>query len=159
MSKVDKQLRVDFLTPLVGGQGDVYEHDQLGVNLQPLRFLEFILEDIHQAVVLSPVGAVMANVPDPARFALHKLLVFAERRARNPEKALKDLKHAAALIEALSEFRRDDLLALWKDLLDRGPGWRDRARKALKALESVAPKLGVLAPMKKAVPAATKKKV
>ena len=42
VSKVDKQLRVDFLTPLVGGKGDVYEHVQLGVNLQPLRFLEFI---------------------------------------------------------------------------------------------------------------------
>lgn len=157
VSKVDKQLRVDFLTPLVGGKGDVYEHDQLGVNLQPLRFLEFILEDIHQAVVISPVGAVMANVPDPARFALHKLLVFAERRARNPEKALKDLKHAAALVEALSDFRGDDLLALWNELLVRGAGWRRRARKALVALEALAPGLRLMVPMKKAVPAATKK--
>ncbi len=158
VSKVDKQLRVDFLTPLVGGKGDVYEHVQLGVNLQPLRFLEFILEDVHQAVVLSPVGAVMANVPDPARFALHKLLVFAERRARNPEKALKDLKHAAALLEVLCEFRRDDVLSLWKDLLARGAGWRGRARKALTALEPLIPELRVLAAMKKAVPAATKRR-
>ena len=158
VSKVDKQLRVDFLAPLVDGKGDVYAHDQLGVNLQPLRFLEFILEDIHQAVVISSVGAVIANVPDPARFALHKLLVFAERRARNPEKALKDLKHAAALIEALSAYRREDLVSLWKGLLDRGAGWRARARKALVALGSLAPDLAVLASLKKALPVATAKK-
>ena len=151
VSKLDKQLRVDFLTPLVGGKGEAYEHDQLGINLQPLAFMEFILEDVHQAVVLSAVGAVMANVPDPARFALHKLLVFVERRGHNPQKALKDLKHAAALLEVLATYRRDDLLPLWKDLLQRGPGWRQRARKAMDALESLAPELDVVASMKKAV--------
>lgn len=155
VSKVDKQLRVDFLTPLVGGKEEVYEHPELGMNLQPLRFLEFILEDVHQAVVLSPVGAVMVNVPDPGRFALHKLLVFVERRARNPEKARKDLRQAAALIEALSEFRPDDLKGLWRDLLERGAGWRQRARRAVAALEELFPDLSMLKAMKQAIPQAT----
>ena len=158
ISKVDKQLRVDFLTPLVGGSGEVYEHPELGINLQPIRFLEFILEDIQQAVVLSSIGAVLVNVPDPARFALHKLLVFAERRGRNPEKARKDLRQAAALIQVLAEFRADDLAALWKQLLGRGAGWRDRARKALTALEQLAPDLRTNASMKKAIPTATPKR-
>jgi hypothetical protein len=139
----------------VGGKEEVYEHPELGMNLQPLRFLEFILEDVHQAVVLSLVGAVMVNVPDPGRFALHKLLVFVERRARNPEKARKDLRQAAALIEALSEFRPDDVVRLWRDLLGRGAGWRQRARKAVVALEELTPDLSVLEPMKKAIPLAT----
>ncbi len=151
MSKVDKQLRVDFLAPMVGGKAEVFEHSDLGVNLQPLRFLEFILEDIGQAVVLSAVGAVLVNVPDPARFALHKLLVFAERRARSPEKARKDLRQAAALLEALAEFRGDDVRRLWRELLHRGPGWRQRARKALPALEEISPDLEAIAPMKKAL--------
>lgn len=158
VSKVDRQLRVDFLTPMVGGKTEVYEHPALGMNLQPLKFLEFILEDIHQVAVLSSVGTVMANVPDPARFALHKMLVFVERRARNPEKARKDLRQAAALVEVLSEFRIDDLLASWKDLLGRGAGWRDRARKALVALEQLAPGIQAIAPMKKAIPSATRRK-
>ena len=149
VSKVDKQLRVDFLTPMVGGKAEVFEHDGLGVPLQPLRFMEFILEDVQQAAVLSSLGAVIANVPDPARFALHKLLVFAERRTRSAAKARKDLRQAAALIEVLSEFRRDDVLDLWRDLLSRGPGWRERARLALEALESLAPGLPALASMKK----------
>jgi hypothetical protein len=158
VSKVDKQLRVDFLTPMVGGKSEVFEHAALGVNLQPLRFLEFILEDIHQAAIISPVGVVMANVPDPGRFALHKLLVFAERRSRNPEKARKDLRQAAALIEVLSEFRFEDLKALWKDLLDHGVGWRQRARKAIAALEELAPELTAIDAMRKTLPSATKKR-
>ena len=156
VSKVDRQLRVDFLTPLVGGKGDVYEHASLGIDLQPIRFLEFILEDIHEAVIISSVGAVIANVPDPGRFALHKLLVFVERRVRNPAKAQKDLRQAAALIEVLSEFRFDDLLVLWKDLLSRGSGGRARARKAIGALGDLAPELRILEPMRKAIPRATK---
>lgn len=156
VSKADKHLRLDFLTPLVGGKADVYEHAGLGVDLQPIRFLEFILEDIDQAVVISAIGTVMVNVPDPARFALHKLLVFAERRARNPQKALKDLRQAAALIEVLSAFRLDDLVALWKQLLSRGPGWRQRARTGIAALADTSPDLKAIALMKKAVPAATK---
>ena len=158
VSKVDRQLRVDFLTPLVGGKSDVYEHQNLGINLQPLRFLEFILEDIHQAAMISAVGAVVVNVPDPGRFALHKLLVFAERRTRNPEKALKDLRQSAALIEALAEYRLDDLLRLWRDLLHRGAGWRQRARKAMVALEQLAPDIQAIAPMKEAMASATRRK-
>jgi hypothetical protein len=155
VSKIDKQLRVDFLTPMVGGKDEAFEHEALGVALHPMRFIEFVLEDLQQAAVLSAIGAVVVNVPDPARFALHKLLVFAERRTSNPAKARKDLRQAAALIEVLSEFRRDDLLVLWKDLLARGPGWRDRAKKAMTALESLAPDLPALVPMKKAAAKAT----
>lgn len=148
VSKSDKQLRVDFLAPMVGGKDKVFDHDGLGVNLQPLRFLEFVLEDIDQAAIISAVGSVMANVPDPARYALHKILVFVERRVRNPAKAQKDLRQAAALIEALGEFRSKSLVALWKDLLDRGPGWRSRARKGIAELERLAPDLELLGPMR-----------
>ncbi len=147
-SKVDKNLRVDFLAPMVGGKSGVYRHENLGINLQPLRFLEFVLEDIDQAAIISAVGAVMANVPDPARYALHKLLVFAERRSRNPLKARKDLRQAAALIEVLTGFRADALESLWANLLRRGPGWRQRARKAIAGLEEITPGLAMLPAMR-----------
>ncbi len=153
VSTVDRQLRVDFVTPLVSGKDAAYAHAGLGVNLQPLRFLEFILEDVGQAVVISALGAVLVNIPDPARYALHKMLVFAERRQREPQKALKDLRQAAAMIEMLSTFRADDIARLWKDLLARGPGWRVRARKSLAALKEQAPSLVALEPMSKALAA------
>lgn len=149
ISNLDRTLRVDFLTPMVHGKSDAFRHDGLGVNLQPIRFMEFLLEDVDQAAILSAVGAVVATVPDPARYALHKLLVHVERRKVNPAKAVKDLQQSAALVEVLSEFRGDDLVALWRDLLERGPGWRKRARSGVAALETEIPATEILARMRR----------
>ena len=148
ISKVDRALRVDFLTPMVHARSEAFRHEGLGVNLQPIRFMEFLLEDVDQAVVLSAIGAIVATTPDPARYALHKLLVHAERRKTNPAKAMKDLQQSAALIEVLSEFRGDALILLWRDLLARGPGWRSRARTSLAALEKEIPAVDVLVAMR-----------
>jgi hypothetical protein len=148
LSRSDRQLRVDFLAPMIGGRAAVYAHQTLGVNLHPMRFMEYLLEDIDQAAVLSAVGAVLINVPDPARYALHKLLVYADRRLRAPTKAAKDLRQSAALLEVLADFRSAKILALWRDLLDRGPGWRSRARIGLRALEELTPALPVLPAMR-----------
>jgi hypothetical protein len=73
--------------------------------------------------------------------------VYVERRKHNSEKALKDLQQSAALMEVLAEFRRDSLIALWRDLLERGPGWRKRARTGLAALEKQIPDVEVLGEM------------
>ena len=143
-SRIDKSLRVDFLAPAVGARRAVFRHDGLGVNLQPLTFVEYLLEDVDQAAVLSALGSALVNIPDPGRYALHKLLVYAERLGRNPLKANKDLRQAAALIEVLGEFRRESVLRLWQDLLDRGPGWRTRARKGIAGLKSLTPGLPLL---------------
>jgi hypothetical protein len=155
VAKGDKRLRLDFLTPMTGGKEGVVENQSLRVNLQPLRFLEFILEDIGQAVVLSAIGTTVVNVPDPARFAIHKLLVFAERRKRNPEKSTKDLRQAAALIRVLDRYRPDDLKNLWSDVHKRGPGWRKRASTALTALAKEEPDLPALAMMAAVIRKAT----
>ena len=156
VSKVDRSLRVDFLTPMIHDNADAFRHEGLGVNLQPIRFMEFLLEDVDQAVILSAVGAVVATIPDPARYALHKLLVHAERRKTNPAKAVKDLQQAAALIEVLSEFRRDAVISLWRDLLKRGPGWRKRARTSFTALEKEIPAADVLGKMRSELARPTK---
>ena len=148
ISKVDRGLRVDFLTPMVHEKSEAFRHDALGVNLQPIRFMEFLLEDVDQAVVLSAIGAAVVTVPDPARYALHKLLVHAERRKHNPAKAVKDLQQSAALIEVLSQFRADALMALWRDLLARGPAWRSRARTSLAALEKEIPAVEIVGAMR-----------
>ena len=141
VSKADKTLRVDFCSPMVGGKDKPYFHHELGVNLQPLRFLDLILEDVQQAAILSSSGATLVNVPDPARYALHKLLVFAERRKRNPVKAKKDLYQAAALLEVLWGFRPEDLKRIWAQVNESGPGWRKRAREGARALSMLIPSL------------------
>lgn len=147
ISKTDRQLRIDFLAPMIGGKQTPFEDKALGVNLQPIRFLEFVLEDVSQAAVLSAIGATSVNVPSPARYAMHKLLVFAERRVRNPQKASKDLAQSAALLQSLASYQADELERLWKDIHLRGVGWRRRAKTALAALHRLDPDLETLAMM------------
>lgn len=144
-SKVDRALMVDFLTPKGSRrQADAYRHEQLGVNLQPIAFLEFLLEDVDQAAIIGPSGAVLVSVPSPARYALHKLIVHVERG--NREKAPKDLRQAAALLEVLEVGR--ELTRLWRDLVGRGEAWEKAALRGRAALEKLSPRLDALNALK-----------
>ena len=140
----DPEFRLDFLTPLHCGGDEPYEHPQLKIMLQPLKFMEYLLEDVQQAVLFCAEGAVIANVPHPARYALHKLLVFAERSAARRPKANKDLRQSAALISFFRASSDWDVSEAWQDLIKRGPGWRDRAKRGRDVLAKLAPELNVL---------------
>ncbi len=107
--------------------------------------MEFSLENVQQAALLSPAGVVIANVPHPARFALHKLIVYGEREGSFAAKANKDLAQAACLLDALKQHRAWEVEEAWADLARRGKGWIDRARHGLAALERFAPALGAAA--------------
>lgn len=74
----------------------------------------------------------MVNLPDPARYGLHKLLVAAERGPRHV-KYHKGVLQALALIEWHLERAPELLAQAWTDLASRGTGWEKRARASLKA--------------------------
>ena len=133
--------RLDFLTPLRRGGDTPFIHPQLQVTLQPLRFMEFSLEKLEQAVLFCAEGAVLVNVPDPARFALHKLLVCGERTGSFRSKSSKDLAHSAHLLSYLWEHRREQLQDALQDLLSRGKGWTSRLRQGVTALGNAYPAL------------------
>lgn len=137
----DPDFRIDFLTTLHRGGNEPYEHPQLRVALQPLKFMEYLLENVGQAAVFSEEGAVVVNIPHPARYALHKLLIFGERSASMLQKARKDLLQAAALLDYLKAMRPMDVEEAWRDLIGRGRGWTARARQGIDALEKTAPDL------------------
>jgi len=88
-----------------------------------------------QGVLLSTLGAVVVNIPAPARYALHKLIVYGEREGAFRVKSLKDLQQAAALIEVLENSRPWELQEAWQDLLGRGKGWVQRAMRGISALK------------------------
>ena len=71
--------------------------DRFGVNAFPLQYLDYITQTSVKAVILYGSG-VLVNVPDPARFALHKLAVSQMRHSSKPEKKRKDIAQASALI-------------------------------------------------------------
>ncbi|MFZ5468428.1 MAG: GSU2403 family nucleotidyltransferase fold protein [Myxococcota bacterium] len=133
--------RLDFLTTLHRGGDEPYVHPQLHVTLQPVKFMELSLEEVQQAVLFCEEGAVLVNVPHPARFALHKLLVEGIRTGTFAAKALKDRAQAAQLLAYLQLHRKEEVEEVWKDVCGRGKGWATRALAGLKAVARENPDL------------------
>ncbi|OOG57718.1 hypothetical protein B0E47_05640 [Rhodanobacter sp. B05] len=131
VSEKKPDLRIDFLTVMRRGSKDVLMPD-IGVALTPLKFLDYLLERPGQAVLLDRADACLVNVPDPARYALHKLLVAAERGPRHA-KYTKDISQALSLIEWHLQRAPSVLVDAWEDLAARGAGWVKRARQSLRA--------------------------
>lgn len=127
-----RDLRVDLLTPQRGGEEAPVELPLLRAAAQPLPFLGYLLTAVQPAVVLAGSG-VLVNVPDPARFAFHKLWLSNERPAAQQAKAAKDLRQAAQLFEVLLADRLHDLGAAWRAVEGRR---RRRIRSALVKLET-----------------------
>jgi hypothetical protein len=112
-----RDLRVDFLTPMIGPESTKPVFlPALGVSAQPLRFLHYLIKDPAQAAVVGGSG-ILVNVPDPARFAFHKLWISGKRPVSEQAKALKDLRQAGDLLEVLLEDRPGDLPPAWEDLV------------------------------------------
>lgn len=129
------ELRLDMLTPLVGKPTDEpVELGALGVHAQPLRFLDYLIEQTAPVALLFGKG-LLVHVPLPARFALHKLLVAAERRPHEANRAKKDRAQASALLTLLASDRPGDLELAWEDLAERGRGWTKRIRAQRKLLD------------------------
>ncbi|MGH8165331.1 MAG: GSU2403 family nucleotidyltransferase fold protein, partial [Rhodanobacteraceae bacterium] len=81
VSEREPNLRIDFLTVSRRGGKDVSAPD-LGVGLTSLKFLDYLIESPGQTVLLDRADACLVNLPDPARYGLHKLIVAAERSPR-----------------------------------------------------------------------------
>lgn len=143
LSPRDPSFRLDFLTTLRRGGADPYEHPQLHVMLQPLKFIEFSLMQVQQAVVFNRDDAVLVNIPHPARYALHKLLVYGEREGTFVAKSGKDLMQAASLLALFREHRAWEVEAAWADLIGRGRGWSSRVKRGMAALERQYPELEI----------------
>lgn len=153
LNPAEPELRLDFLCPAASrASDDAFNFDKLNIALQPLKFMEFSLERTTQAALLSRDGALLVNIPSPIRYGLHKLLVFGERSEAYRTKSTKDLLQSAALI---SHYAKHDPAALkhaWRDLLERGPGWRKRAKTGISALVHLDPAFAKMLPVS---PAAT----
>jgi hypothetical protein len=140
----DDEFQVDFLTTLTRDGDKPVTIEHLNITLQPLRFMEFSLEAVEQAVLLDRNGtAVVVNIPAPARYAIHKLLIVGERSLKMRVKTNKDIQQAAALIHWLLDMQGAGALApTWNDALARGTVWQERLAQGQAALERAHPELG-----------------
>lgn len=102
----------------------------LNAGTAPLQHIDWLLADPVAHAALWGAG-VAISVPQPARYAVHKLIVAQKRRAGDRAKRGKDLAQASGLLEALDRqdpFAIDDAL---EDARARGHGWAEPIERSL----------------------------
>lgn len=135
-----KDIRVDLLTT-AGRRDEAYLYEPLNVRLQPLKFMEFSLEQPTQTALLCGEQVVLANIPSPMRYAMHKLVIMGEREEAFRTKISKDAGQVAALVDYGLLRSPAALKAAAVDLMSRGPGWRARATEGLQHVAAYHPQL------------------
>ena len=104
-----QEFHVDLLTPLQGSSANEPVFlSHFNSYAHPMRFLDYLLEDIQVAAVAFRSG-ILVNVPTPARFALHKLVISQRRPSAQQIKARKDIQQATELLTLLLEDRPGDI--------------------------------------------------
>jgi hypothetical protein len=129
-------LRLDLVTPATKEGGRPVPIPRLHAAAAPVRFLDYLIEGAQPAAVVDG-GGVLVTVPQPARFAVHKLLVAQDRPAAFQAKARKDVAQAARVVEALEELRPGDVAAALADARRRGKGWRAALTRGIALLQKV----------------------
>ena len=105
----------------------------------PLPFLDFLIEIPVQGAVVNG-GGILVQVPSPARFALHKLIVAQVRDISKHGTAEKDLMQAAQIIRMLVDERPGALRIAWDTILCRGERWLKRINAGIRRMKHVFPK-------------------
>ena len=125
---------VELLTPNLGPERDKpLELPALGAHAVPLRFLDYLIHEPIQTAILYRSG-ILINVPRPARYAVHKLIVATRRGSSSAAKATKDIEQSAALIRVLAEDRPDELEEAFLEARARGPSWREAVDRGSRRL-------------------------
>lgn len=105
-----RELKVDLLTTASRrGPFEPVFLPRFNAAALPLPYMDFLLEGNTHALVLSATTATLVKVPDPARFALHKLFVAGERPVVEQTKVAKDVSQAAELLAFLLRMRPGDV--------------------------------------------------
>lgn len=120
-----KTLRIDLLTPARKKATAPVFIRRLNAAATPLKYLDYLIEKPIRAVMVAGTPC-LVNVPQPARFALHKLILSQERDASAADKRRKDLVQAAGLIALLQAERPGELDLARTDLLKRGTSWQKK---------------------------------
>jgi hypothetical protein len=126
-----KTLRVDLLTPMKRGETAPVFIRRLNAAAQPLKYLDYLLEEPINVAMICGTPC-LVKVPQPARFALHKLIVSQERSAGSAGKKQKDLIQAGNMLELLRQDRPGDIDLAWEALAKRGATWVKKVTAACK---------------------------
>jgi hypothetical protein len=108
----------------------------LNAGASPLQHVAWLIEDPIPAVALYRSG-VLVRLPQPARFAVHKLILADKRDAHEAAKRAKDLMQAEALIATLEKLDPGALADAIEDAESQGrTRWKEPLRRSLRLIKS-----------------------
>ena len=140
----DPSFRLDFVTPMDRSGKDLVMIPAFNAQFQALRYMEFSMEGVQQAAIFSRVGEpCLVSVPDPARMAIHKLIVSGIRSGTFANKANKDVAQAASLIGFYAERSPPQIVAAYEDAMNRGRKWRAALGNGIDRLLATKPTLSL----------------
>ncbi len=129
-----REFRIDVLAPMRGREtARPVRLDIFDTYAQPVRFLQYLLDDLQAAVLLSGHG-ILVNVPSPARYAIHKCVVSQMRAPAFATKGSKDLDQAELLFEVMAAERPGDIVLALEAAESMGKSFLDRFRTGLERL-------------------------
>jgi hypothetical protein len=126
-----KTLRIDLLTPARRGGTTPVFIQRLNAAAAPLKYLDYLIEEPINAVMISGVPC-LVKVPQPARYALHKLIISQERDVTAADKKRKDILQASNLLALLREDRPGDIEIAREVLAKCGASWVKKLESACK---------------------------
>lgn len=108
---------------------DLMELPSLETKALSLKYLDFLIHDEIRGVAMGDKG-ILVNLPQPGKFAIHKLLVSNLRKGEDVVKIPKDIAQASALIHCMMAHDPASLKAAWDEAWDIGAAWRTLLEKA-----------------------------
>jgi hypothetical protein len=136
------QLRLDVLTPKTEESDAPVFIKRFNCAAEPLSYLSYLIESPVPSVLLDTTP-ILVSIPQPVRYALHKLIVSQVRDMAGDAKRPKDLYQAYQILSVLQENRPFDIQPAWADLIGRGPKWKKYAEAGLSAMEKLYGKLTI----------------
>jgi hypothetical protein len=133
--KADNGYRVDLLTQMRSSRSEsAVPLANIQAGAMPLQHMKWLMDDPALAVVLFGPG-LLVQVPQPARYAVHKLIVAQKRNPAERLKRRKDLTQARSLVEVLSKSDPGALLDAYESACAQGKvGWKKPVDMSLRAL-------------------------
>jgi hypothetical protein len=131
-----KELMVDVLTPMLGKESNAPIFiEEFNCSAEPLRYLDYLIQDPVQAVIPYRQG-ILVNVPEPSRYALHKLVISQRRPVAFALKAKKDIQQAQQLLKILINESEYELSNAYAEAKLYGKTFASLIDKALNKLDS-----------------------
>ena len=124
------EVAIDVLTKRKSGNKSPVEIKALGVAGEALPFQAYLTEQAFEAIALHGAG-VRVRIPEPARYATHKLIIANRRGDKDPKQA-KDLEQARAIFDALDHFGNEhEIEDAVESARERGRSWKSAINKSL----------------------------